>query len=176
METHKLATGPLVISVASAEVVEGGFGMQVKLSGIDCSNGGDVCVYITESTAVRQLERLGLNLQTVPENALHIEQVKKDGRTYTNFRMASQSEIMGTVPAASAPAPAPAAAPQAAVAPPVRQATPPVGFNDSVRSTYRECLLEALEMADNIAERGYNVDGGNVIAIAATLFIQSTKR
>jgi hypothetical protein len=169
MVTHKLAQGPLVISVASAEMVEGNFGTQLALSGTDCINGGDVKVYVNEGTAVRQLERLGLNEETVVDNALHIEQIKKDGRTYTNFRMATQTEVFGQLDVRdepATPASAPAPRPAAAVAAP----------KTDVLETYVESLRNAVEAAEHLTEAGYAVTSDNVVAIAATIFIQRARR
>jgi hypothetical protein len=170
MVTHKLAQGPLVIAVASAEMVEGNFGTQLALSGIDCINGGDVKVYVNEGTALRQLERLGLNMETVVDNALHIEQIKKDGRTYTNFRQATQTEIYGqaepprvTEPAAQATRTVASAAPVAAP-------------KADVLETYVESLKNAVEAAEHLTEAGYAVTSDNVVAIAATIFIQRARR
>ena len=166
MVTHKLAQGPLVIAVASAEIVEGNFGTQLALGGTDCINGGDVKVYVNEGTALRQLERLGLNTETVVDEALHIEQVKKDGRTYTNFRKATQTEIYGQVEP-------PRVTEQAAQ--PTRTVAAAAPKAD-VLETYVESLQNAIEAAEHLSQAGYQVTSDNVVAIAATIFIQRARR
>jgi hypothetical protein len=170
MVTHKLATGPLVISVASAEMVEGNFGTQVAFSGIDCINGGDVRVYVNEGSAVRQLERLGLTLETVCNEAIHIEQVKKDGKTFTNFRKATQTEIYGQAEPPRVTVQSAPAATSASYAAPV--ASP----RADVLETYVESLKNAVEAAEHLSEAGYTVSADNVVAIAATIFIQRSRR
>ena len=173
MVTHKLAQGPLVISVASAETVQGNFGVQIALSGIDCINGGDVRVYVNEATAIRQLERLGLNEETVVNEALHIEQIKKDGRTYTNFRKATQTEIFGQVEP-------PRVTDQTAQATTTSSTAAPAAFvpapKADVLDVYVESLKNAIEAAEHLSQAGYAVSSDNVVAIAATLFIQRARR
>lgn len=166
MATHKLSQGPLVISVVRTEVVEGKFGSQIKFVGIDCSSGYEVDLYVNEDTALRQLERLGFDADTAVDSAFHVEQVQKDARTYTNFRRATDAEVNG-----GARPPAPAASAAAGV-PATRPAAPTV----DVSHMYRTTLQEAVECADFLAEAGYPCDATNVIAVAATLFIQKNKR
>lgn len=163
MSVHKLSNGPLVISVVGAQVVEGNFGMQVEFFGVDLSTDYEVKVYVNQDTAIRQLERLGLDMNTVVGRSLHIEQVKKDGRTYTNFRNATAGEVQGQGAAPSAPASAPAHAPAAPRA------------QVDVSKEYRGCLQDAVECADFLSEAGFPCDATNVIAMAATLFIQKSK-
>jgi hypothetical protein len=168
MATHKLSQGPLVISVVRTEIVEGKFGSQVKFVGIDCSSGYEVDLYVNEDTALRQLERLGFDAQTAVDNAFHVEQVQKDSRTYTNFRRATDAEVNGGARPSAPAAPAAAGVP----GPGPRPAAPSV----DVAHMYRTTLQEAVECADFLAEAGYPCDATNVIAVAATLFIQKNKR
>lgn len=98
MGIHRLADAPLVMVVAKAEEVEGKFGMQVRFSDAEGTD-----LYISETAASRGLARLNLSLESVVGKTLHFEQVKKDGKTYTNIDLDGAARPAST-PKATGPA------------------------------------------------------------------------
>lgn len=157
MAIHKLANGPLVITVVKAEQQEGQFGSQVVFDGE-----GDVRVYVSELTAMKQLARLNLTLDSVVGQTLHMEQIKKDGKTYTNITLAGAGAV--ATPAATA---TPAAARPAAV--------PALSF-DEIVALYANCVNAALvHFAARLEEAGIAPDAAAVQSAAATLFIRASK-
>jgi len=156
MAIHKLANGPLTLTVTKAEQQEGQFGSQVVFDGE-----GDVRVYVSELTAMQQLARLNLTLESVVGKTLHMEQIKKDGKTYTNITLAAAGD------APHAPA---QAQPQARPA-----AVPAMSF-DEVVALYANCVKAALvHFAFRIEEAGIAPDAAAVQSAAATLFIRASK-
>lgn len=152
MAIHKLANGPVVMTVTQAEYADGKFGRQFRLVG-DVAGVGETVVYISESAAQRQLERLALNEETLVGERILAEQVQRDGRTFTNLRRVTADHQF---PPPSAPAPA-------------------SGGNSF--DTYRRCLQEAIAIAKEMEESGeFTFSSDNVVAMTATLFIQSSKR
>lgn len=162
MAIHKLATGPLVLTVTKAEQQEGQFGSQVVFDGE-----GDVRVYVAELTAVKQLARLNLTLESVVGKTLHMEQIKKDGKTYTNITLASAgaAQAAGTVAT-------PVATP---VTTPARSAAPALTFEEAA-ALYQRCVQTAITTFGVACEEaGVAVDAAALQAAAATLFIRATR-
>ncbi len=156
MPIHKLAEGPITITVTATETVQGNYGEQVKLSSTD-----GVDVYISSLTAAKQLARLNLDLDTVVGQTLHLEQIKKNGTTYTNISKA-------TAGAASAPAPRAAAPAAVASAPKMTVAEAAV--------IYGECVAQAMvTLGARCEEAGIPIDASAIQAAAATLFIKVTR-
>lgn len=157
MAIHKLADGPIALSVTECLTVEGKFDTQVRFRGRDLSSNEDTLVYISERSAVVQLERLGLNIDSAAGEDLHFEHVHRDGRTYTNI-----VRVTGD-------APAPVAKPRAAAA--------PVKSAQSMADVYSECMDIALKMVPVIeGNADVRVSSSDIVAMAATLFIQANKR
>lgn len=157
MAIHKLANGPLVLTVTKAEQQEGQFGSQVVFDGE-----GDIRVYVSELTALKQLARLNLTLDSVVGQTLHMEQIKKDGKTYTNITLAGA----GAVATPAAPS---------AVAPTRPAAVPAMSFDDLV-ALYANCVNAAMEyFAARVEDAGIPLDAAAVQSAAATLFIRASK-
>lgn len=160
MAIHKLSSGPALLDVTEARVVEGKFGAQVLIAGRG-PTGEDLAVYINEGTAQRQLERLGLDMEGIVGTRIYMEQVQKDGRTYTNLRRVSADDPF------EAPAPKAGAAPVKA-----SKQTPEQLIED-----YRWCVAQAMKVAhDSLEVEGPAFTPDNIVAMAATLFIQMNKR
>lgn len=155
MPIHKLAEGPITITVVSAEVTEGNYGSQVKFVGE-----GDVLVFVSELTAAKQLARLNHTIQSIVGQTIYMEQVKKNGTTFTNIALAAS----GTAPSAPAPRPAQTYAP----APKMTVAEASV--------IYGECVTYAMgTLGAKCEEAGIPIDASAIQAAAATLFIKVTR-
>jgi len=153
MPIHKLAEGPVTITVASVETVQGNFGPQVKFTS---EEGFDV--YVNELPAQKQLARLNLTMDDVAGKVLHLEQVKKNGTTFTNISLAGSGSA--SAPRAAAPAQAP-----------VSKQT--VG---ELASVYAECVAYAIAtLGTKCEEAGIHIDAAAIQAAAATLFIKATR-
>ena len=153
---HKLANGPLTLTVSDIASVEGNFGTQTQIDGED-ANGQEVRVFVSEMTAMRQLARLNLTPETVLGQTLTLTQVKKDGKTFTDFVIASKD-----APAKAAPAAAPA---------PVKK----MDFDEMV-ALYNACVKAAMHTLGVQCETtGVPIDASAIQAGAATLFIRASK-
>lgn len=151
---HKLADGPLTLTVASVEERQGKFGAQYLLAGEDGTE-----VYLSKQTAERQLERLKLTPETAVGQTLYMEQVQKNGATYTNISRAG---------AGSAPS---AAAPRAAAAAPA----PKMALED-IATLYGQCVRHAIATFGVACEEaGIAVEASALQAAAATIFIRATR-
>lgn len=156
MAIHKLATGPITLTVTAVEQSEGNFGPQVRFDGAS----GD-CVFISEMSAVRQLARLNLTMESVVGQTIHFEQIKKDGKTFVNMNLSSG----GATPAAT-----PAAGVARAIA-----ATHAMPFEDIV-ALYARCVDAAFSTFGlKCEEAGVAIDATALQASAATLFIKATR-
>jgi len=148
MPIHKLANGPITMTVAKTEIAPSQFDQgkfQVKF----ISTADDV-VYVSEQAA-----NIG--------KTLRFEQVKKDGRTYTNIGLAAPGSETAAAPAAAV-----ASAPRAAVATSMtlEQAT----------TIYVECVKTAIAtLGQQCISAEIPVDASAIQAAAATLFIRVTK-
>lgn len=157
MAIHKLATGPLTLTVIAAEQVEGNFGPQVCFMGE-----GDVAVYISELSATKQLARLNLTLESCVGKTLYMEQIKKDGKTFTNIQLVANGDAVTVAAVDGAEKAAPAA-------------KPPVDL-PSIAVLYSECVAIAMATLGNKCEEaGVPIDASAIQAAAATLFIRASK-
>lgn len=160
MPMHKLADGPITFTVANVDQVEGKFGMQYKLT----SDEG-VDVYCNVASLDRQLARLSLEAATVVGKTIRMEQVQKNGTTFTNVSLARAGE------AASAPATA-SSSPRTAAAP----AAPKLTVSEA-SALYREALMGVYQtLGDACAELGVPVTADALQAAAATVFIAANRR
>lgn len=160
MAIHKLAMGPITMNIAAVEETEGNFGPQVQFMGDDGTT-----VYVSLSSATSQLDRNKLNFETVIGQRMHFEQVKKDGKTFTNI-----SRVPSTV---GAPAAATAAA--AAAAAPARPATPALSMSE-LAAIYGQCVDAAMAtIGVRLETAGVPFDGAVIQSAAATLFIKATR-
>jgi hypothetical protein len=153
---HKLANGPLTITISDIASVEGNFGTQTQIDGEDL-NGQEVRVFVSEMTAMRQLARLNLTPETALGMTLTLTQVKKDGKTFTDFAIANKD--------------APAKAAPAAAAAPVKK----MDFDEMV-ALYNACVKAAMHTLGVQCETtGVPIDASAIQAGAATLFIRASK-
>jgi hypothetical protein len=154
MPVHKLANGPIVLTIASAEEAEGNFGAQV------CFSDGDTSVYVSASTAAQQLGRMKLDLESVVGQTLAFEQIKKDGKTFTNINKANAGAQ------ASAVATRPAGTPYTAPAP-----TPKMTVEEA-SALYGECVRGAIaSLGVQLDNAGIPLDPQAIQSAAATIFI-----
>ena len=154
MAIHKLANGPITLTIASIQNTEGNFGPQM------CFNGdNDVAVFISELSGSKQLARLNLTAESAIGKTLHFEQIKKDGKTYTNILLAGEG---GASPSASSSYAAPAA-------------KAPVDLA-SLAVLYGECVDIAMATLGMKCETaGVPYDASALQAAAATLFIKASR-
>jgi len=156
MAIHKLALGPITMTVVAVEETEGNFGPQVQFMGDDGTT-----VYVSLSSATSQLDRNKLNFETAVGQRLHFEQIKKDGKTFTNINR---------VPAGVG---APASA--AAAAAPARPATPALSMTE-LAAIYGQCVDAAVAtIGVKLEAAGVPFDGAVIQSAAATLFIKATR-
>ena len=149
---HKLAEGPITLTIARIEAQVGNFGPQFAMYGTN-----DELVYVSEKSTLSGLSRLNLTPESVVGETIRIEQVKKDGKTYTNIAKASGENV--TPSAVASPA-----APKA-----------PVDLPKLIE-LYGQCLDGAMmTFAMRMEESGTPYDGAAVQAAAATLFIKATR-
>lgn len=156
MPTHKLAAGPITLTIASVSKTEGQFGPQVRFSG---ANGTDV--YVNEAPAERGLARLNLSLDSVVGHTIRFAQVKKDGKTFTNLDPAAAGSEGVEAPNVSA-VPAVSHTPKRSV--------------EELSSLYGECVGVAMsQLAARLDDAGIAYDGTVIASAAATVFIQAAK-
>jgi len=149
MAFHKLSDGPITMVVAAVKNTEGNFGPQFCFSSTDGTD-----VYVSEMAGAKGLARLNLTPESAVGKTITFEQVKKDGKTYTNLSMG------GT----------PGAAPARAAS-----AAPAVAFEDLV-ALYGRCVEAAIQQLGKRCEQAeIPVDGSAIQAAAATLFIRGSK-
>ena len=157
MAIHKLANGPITLTITKIESSEGNFGPQMRFDGTN----GD-CVFISELSATKQLARLNLTIDSAIGQTLHFEQIKKDGKTFTNIHLAGD----GAVPTAAAPA---------ATAPARAAAAPALSFEEIV-AVYGKCVdASFMIFGAKCEEVGITPDAAALQAAAATLFIKATR-
>lgn len=153
MPIHKLANGPLTITIASVESTEGNFGPQVCFTGDEGTS-----VYISELSATKQIARLNLTLEGCIGQTLFFEQIKKEGKTYTNIALAGGASVAPRAPAAAP------AAPKA-----------PVDLA-ALAVLYGECVDIAIATLGVKCEAsGVPYDAAALQSAAATLFIKATR-
>ena len=155
MAFHKLADGPITMVIGAVKSAEGKFGPQMVFSSVDGTD-----VYISEMSGAKGLARLNLTPESVLGQTLHFEQVRKDGKTFTNISLATGS------------------APTAAAAPATRTtstAAPSLSFEDAV-ALYAKCVQAAIQHLGKACEGAeIPVDGAAIQSAAATLFIRTSK-
>jgi len=153
MAIHKLAMGPIMLNVVAIDQTEGNFGPQVCFTG----DTGTV-VYVSLTSATSQLDRLKLDFETAIGQRLHFEQIKKDGKTFTNINRAGAA----TAGEAAAAAPARAAAPAMSMA--------------EISAVYAQCVDAAMAtIGVKLENAGVPFDGAVIQSAAATLFIKATR-
>jgi hypothetical protein len=104
-------------------------------------------------SGAKGLARLNLTTETVIGKAITLEQIKKDGKTFTNLHLAG---------GASAPAAAPVA----------RTAAPAITVADAA-AVYSECVAQAMvTLGARCEEAGIPIDAAAIQSAAATLFIR----
>lgn len=150
---HKLATGPITLTIVDIEATEGNFGPQV------CFKGAEGSVYISELSATKQIARLNMTMEEAIGQTLFFEQIKKDGKTYTNISLAGAATAAKTAAAAVSPA-----APKA-----------PVDLA-ALAVLYSECVSIAMAtLGTKCEEAGVPYDASALQAAAATIFIKATR-
>ena len=158
MAIHKLATGPITLTPTSVDVLPSNFDpeqMQVAFT----DQAADIRVYVNELTAMKQLARLNLTLETVIGQTIHLEQVKKDGRTYTNMSL-----VNGV---------SPVAAPKNVTIPAPQKA--PIDL-PALTALYGECVDAAMAtLGVKLESAGVPFDGATIQSAAATIFIKATR-
>lgn len=163
MAIKKLSDGPIEMRIQSARLVEGQYGTQVQFVGQEAGEPEDTLVYVAERSAIRQIERLALSLEACAGETLRFEQVQKDGKTYNNIYRANPSG-----------APAPAATSNHSAATVTVSAPAP---KTDIFELYATCLSNAAKITLAMSEEtGVEIKGSDVIAAAATLFIQANRR
>lgn len=163
MPMHKLADGPITFTVADVAQVEGKFGMQYKLTSTD-----GVDVYVNVASFERQLERLKLDPSELAGETLRMEQVQKNGTTFTNVYKANPADVGVSAPASAGGA----AAPRTASSSPAKALT--VG---EAASLYKEAVMATYgTLAGACEELGVPVTADALQAAAATVFIAANRR
>lgn len=160
MPVHKLANGPITMTIASAVTSEGQYGPQVKFTGEDGTD-----VYVNQAPVERGLARLNLTVDTVIGKTIKFAQVKKDGKTFTNLDLAAPGTEGLSAPA---PAAVTATASTASFAP--RRSI------EDLDALYAQCLAIAMKhVVAKLDDAGVQYDGSTIVSAAATLFIQASK-
>jgi hypothetical protein len=153
MAIHKLAEGPITLTVARVEAQVGNFGPQFAFYGES-----DELVYVSEKSTLGQLGRLNLTPESVVGCTIRIEQVKKDGKTFTNIYKVGAGDAAATVEAR----PAPTARVQRSM-------------SDLV-VLYAECVDAAMAtLGIKCESAGVPYDAAAIQSAAATLFIQANR-
>ena len=162
MAIHKLATGPITLTPTAVDVLPSNFDPeQMQVAFTDAA--ADVRVYVNELTAMKQLARLNLTLETVIGQTIHMEQVKKDGMTYTNFSLANGDSPKAAAAGTAGTAAAAPAAPR------------PVDWV-ALATMYSECVAIAMAtLGTKCEEAGIPIDASAIQAAAATLFIRASR-
>jgi hypothetical protein len=159
MPIHKLANGPITLTIVSATSSEGQYGPQVKFTGQDGME-----VYVNQAPVERGLARLNLTVESVVGKTIKFSQVKKDGKTFTNLDLAAPgTEGIG----------APAAAPATAT---VSTASMSRRSIEELDALYGQCLAMAMKhVVAKLDDAGVQYDGSTIVSATATLFIQAAK-
>lgn len=161
MAIHKLADGPITLVVTDLTEQEGKFGAQMAIDGAD-ADGQEVRVYVSLKTWEQQSKRLKLDATTAIGQTLHLEQVKKDGTTYTNINRATAgSPTVAGVQAEKAQAA------QAAKPAPIARMTV-----DEAAELYGKCVDAAIaKFWAPLAQENVTVSAEAIQSAAATIFI-----
>lgn len=160
MPIHKLANGPITMTIVSAVASEGQYGPQVKFTGQDGME-----VYVNQAPVDRGLARLNLTVESVVGQTIKFAQVKKDGKTFTNLDLAAPGTEGLGAPAAATPATAT-----------VSTAVMPRRSIEELDALYGQCLAIAMKhVVAKLDDAGVQYDGSTIVSATATLFIQATK-
>ena len=152
MAIHKLSEGPITLTVSRIDEQVGNFGPQFAMYGTN-----DELVYVSEKSTLSGLSRLNLTPESVVGETIRIEQVKKDGKTYTNIAKSSGGNVAPSATAAPAAPKAPVDLPALAV-------------------LYGECFAIAMAtLGVKCEEAGVPYDASALQAAAATIFIKATR-
>jgi hypothetical protein len=150
MAYHKLADGPITMTIASVTAAEGKFGPQMVFSSTDGTD-----VFISEMSGAKGLARLNLTPESVVGETLHFEQIKKDGKTFTNINKGSAGSAAVTAPVTRT----------------TSTAAPALSYEDAV-ALYARCVDAAIQhLGGKCGDAEIPVDGSAIQAAAATLFI-----
>jgi hypothetical protein len=150
MPYHKLADGPITMTIASVTAAEGKFGPQMVFSSTDGTD-----VFISEMSGAKGLARLNLTPESVVGETLHFEQIKKDGKTFTNINKGSAGSAAVTAPVTRT----------------TSTAAPALSYEDAV-ALYARCVDAAIQhLGGKCGDAEIPVDGSAIQAAAATLFI-----
>ena len=93
MAFHKLSDGPITMTIGAVRSAEGKFGPQMVFSSTEGTD-----VFISELSGAKGLARLNLDQDSVIGKTLAFEQIKKDGKTFTNINLASAGAVTATMP------------------------------------------------------------------------------
>jgi hypothetical protein len=147
MPFHKLADGPITLTIAAVKSAEGKFGPQMVFSSTE-----GVDVFISEMSGAKGLARLNLTPESVVGETLSFEQIKKDGKTFTNINKGGAVTPSVTRTTSTA-------APSA------------MSYEDAV-ALYSRCVEAAIQqLGGKCGDAEIPVDGSAIQAAAATLFI-----
>jgi hypothetical protein len=117
----------------------------------------DELVYVSEKSTLSGLSRLNLTPESVVGETIRIEQVKKDGKTYTNISKSSGESV--TPSAVASPA-----APKAPVDLP------------ALIALYDSCFAGAMAtLGMRCEEAGVPYDAQALASAAATIFIRAAR-
>jgi hypothetical protein len=189
-------TQPVALTVTACKTVEGNYGPQYQLDGHTADH-GDVTLYLNVSTAQRQLDRLGVDAQTIVGETIEVERVVKDGKTYTNLNRARAARA--ATPTNGKPATQATTAKQAYNAGPriegmdaddyaptplasVHHPAPPTVADpttsrlDKLFALHDACLAHALSQTAQLERAKVGDSPEAISARAATLLIQATQR
>ena len=147
MAFHKLADGPITMTIGAVRSAEGKFGPQMVFSSTEGTD-----VFISELSGAKGLARLNLTPESVVGETLSFEQIKKDGKTFTNINKGGAVTAPVTRTTSTA-------APSA------------LNYEDAV-ALYSRCVEAAIQqLGGKCGDAEIPVDGSAIQAAAATLFI-----
>ncbi len=160
MPMHKLSEGPITLTVAELNQVEGKFGVQYRVTSVDGTD-----VYVNMAPFERQLGRLSLDVNSVIGKTIRMEHVEKNGTTFTNIALAPAGSPEGVSAPRAGAAPAHAPAMHAPTMTPAEAG-----------ALYAECVEQAMvAFGARMEAAGYGVTDVAVQAAAATIFIKISR-
>lgn len=163
MAIKKLSDGPIEMIVNRAMLVDGQYGTQVMFAGQEADEPEDTVLYVSERSAVRQLERLSLSVESCSNVVLRFEQVQKNGKTYNNIYRATGGDMPLFTSNASGGSMTVSATKVS------RDSAEP-----ALVALYADCLKSAAETVESVL--GPKADAQSIVAAAATIFIQANRR
>lgn len=166
---HKLATGPVVLTIASITEVDSQFedgGSQYKVTGTTETD-PDAALFVSTMPMARQLARLNLTPDTAIGRTVRFSHVKKDGKTFTNLDLVGAG---GIAPVSGS------AAPSASTASSVPAPRAPKLDVPAAAALYAQCVDAAIAtLGTKLESAGVPVSDTALQAAAATLFIATSK-